>query len=116
MVILGINYSNKPFIENPTLQKFDLINELFFYCILCLSFAFTPFNPDANARLAIGNTCNYLVIILILINISYVVLLQILHMYKLTKRRFLHRRERAARKRQRERIEKARREFALKNE
>ena len=91
------------------------MNELFFYVILCLSYSFTPYNPDQDARLTIGNLCNQLVIFLILINMLYVLVMQIHHLYRLLKRKFDHRRQKAARRKQRELIEKQRLEFALKN-
>ena len=58
ILIAGNNYQYKPFFESPTLGTFDLLNEIWYYCILALSFGFTLYNDSVESRLETGKRAN----------------------------------------------------------
>ncbi len=71
MSVLWMGYiiSTRPF-EDPKNNRLDIMNEMFYYILLDISFSFTNFNPDDNSSLTIGSVFVALVILMLTLNCS----------------------------------------------
>ncbi len=91
MSVLWMGYIifERPF-QEPSYNRIDIINEIFYYITLDFSFSFTVINSDEEANRNIGYFLNALVITMLALNCSVMLIGQSQLLYKHIKRSVLH--------------------------